>query len=483
MKVSSILVTMIMIVSILFLIQVVAAVDGAACNTDDDCGASGYIGGEYCSVNDVYKDYKAVQCIDSVCHSNLQPTLINSCQYACTTGICILCDSNADCSDNNAYTSDMCNNAGTIESYCSHQAIDGRTHDIKIEDLRFWKVKFTELAYNRTVLVKDHAYDVAIDVRNIGNFTENVSLTGKILQGTDEFGSRNFESLINFPADEFRHDISTNVNFSFPVGYYNVSVMAQVINDSNLVNNVLTRQITIVNCIGNSDCHLGYTCQNSGMVSSQCVQITPVNITCSTNAQCGTNGYVGANSCMANNVTRNYVTYTCGNPGMNNSYCSNSTTIQVMQQCSDMCANGSCVNIACHNDNDCDDNRSNTDDSCINPGTVNSYCVNHGTNGNGGSSHGGGFCGDYICTTSEKTWCTEDCGVPFELTNRDVIRYVDTGDDYVNSSIIIDSPKEYGSTTEYATSYKQGLVFWIMVLLIILIVIFLIIILTLFLRR
>ncbi|MEK6934899.1 MAG: hypothetical protein AABW46_03400, partial [Nanoarchaeota archaeon] len=46
----------------------------------------------------------------------------------------------------------------------------------------------------------------------------------------------------------------------------------------------------------------------------------------------------------------------------------------IIEECSDVCIDGSCQGIECNNDLDCDDDNDLTVDMCINPGTVGSRC-------------------------------------------------------------------------------------------------------------
>ena len=134
-----------------------------------------------------------------------------------------------------------------------------------------------------------------------------------------------------------------------------------------------------------------YSCKNPGKIESICERDDDdvlveqcsdycsngecKNFTCRINSDCGTDGFIGNNFCTANNVTRNFQTFTCNNPSTPLSFCSNSISVKVNQTCSDGCQNGECLEIDCFNDLDCNDNNLSTIDSCSNPGTFNSTCV------------------------------------------------------------------------------------------------------------
>ena len=67
---------------------------------------------------------------------------------------------------------------------------------------------------------------------------------------------------------------------------------------------------------------------------------------CSTDVQCGTNGFTGNRVCQGDDVYQDYTVYTCNNPGTVSSFCSNSSTLQLFEECLDGCTNGACNTIA-----------------------------------------------------------------------------------------------------------------------------------------
>jgi len=90
---------------------------------------------------------------------------------------------------------------------------------------------------------------------------------------------------------------------------------------------------------------------------------------------------------------------------------------------------------------------------------------NHGNDNIGSSS---GFCGDNICTTSERTWCTEDCGVPFELAQAQKNKVVYVTDDSNVVSLADQAEYAAGKSTNNTLSKP---IFWFNVILVILIII------------
>jgi hypothetical protein len=63
---------------------------------------------------------------------------------------------------------------------------------------------------------------------------------------------------------------------------------------------------------------------------------------CSDKTDCGTDGLSGNTFCQSNNVYKNYITYTCNNIGSSNSYCSNTSSPQLVEECLNGCTTGLC---------------------------------------------------------------------------------------------------------------------------------------------
>ncbi|VVB78231.1 Uncharacterised protein [uncultured archaeon] len=89
-------------------------------------------------------------------------------------------------------------------------------------------------------------------------------------------------------------------------------------------------------------------------------------IICSKNSDCGADGFFGDNFCLGKNISRNYLTFTCNNPGLNTSSCSNKTNQKAISTCSYSCNNASCIQPpVCTKNFDCDDKNSSTEDLCV----------------------------------------------------------------------------------------------------------------------
>ncbi len=101
---------------------------------------------------------------------------------------------------------------------------------------------------------------------------------------------------------------------------------------------------------------------------------------CDEDSQCPASSFSGR-YCINDDIYVNKTSSQCINPSTLNSYCSESTSQVLKEQCRFACFDGEC--IRCDEDSDCDDNNPNTDDICVKPGTKESYCSNIELCGNG----------------------------------------------------------------------------------------------------
>ncbi|MFH1522081.1 MAG: hypothetical protein ABIF18_03915 [archaeon] len=103
--------------------------DDETCEDDSDCGTDGFIDNYFCSVNNVWQNYRVFTCEDpgedSSCSQTITPTLITTCDNTCASGTCIpaTCNNDSDCDDSDVYTLDTCNNPGTDTSSCTYENI------------------------------------------------------------------------------------------------------------------------------------------------------------------------------------------------------------------------------------------------------------------------------------------------------------------------------------------------------------------------
>ncbi|MBU1050947.1 MAG: hypothetical protein KJ718_00130, partial [Nanoarchaeota archaeon] len=136
---------------------------------------------------------------------------------------------------------------------------------------------------------------------------------------------------------------------------------------------------------------IDFTCQNPGTEDSVCNNETTVELIeecsfdcsegecigeCETNQDCGTDGPVGELFCSDKDVMQSFEIFTCNDAGTPNSYCSSELLDQISETCEDLCIGGSCVDVECFDNEDCDDSNPETEDICHSPGLPESFCTN-----------------------------------------------------------------------------------------------------------
>jgi len=85
-------------------------------------------------------------------------------------------------------------------------------------------------------------------------------------------------------------------------------------------------------------------CINPNTTASYCNHL---NISCFNNLDCGNSSYINLPFCgESNNILRDYITYTCNNPGQQNSNCSISNSVKQLENCTSaqFCLGGICQN-------------------------------------------------------------------------------------------------------------------------------------------
>ncbi len=139
---------------------------------------------------------------------------------------------------------------------------------------------------------------------------------------------------------------------------------------------MINANVSATPCNSSLECNDGNTltideCINPGSVISQC-RTTAIN--CAIDLDCGITGFIGGQYCTNDNSYQNFQTAICRNNGTTQAFCDVSVESRLVQQCSDLCSAGLCLQIICHNNLECSDGNSSTQDSCMNPGTTNSSC-------------------------------------------------------------------------------------------------------------
>ncbi len=321
----------------------------------EDCGESycGNFGGPYCALGNVYHSRT---CYDKGCsagscffNSYEDEQIFDEClgEEVCMDGECvnIACYVDADCDDSDEYTRDVCENAGSQESYCRHE-----------------------------------------ELQCLGNFDCD-----------DDFYSADYCQGISVYRD--LHD------FSCDAGMCKENVVPKLIEKCSDV--CVGGECKEIACFSNSDCGVNafsgnkfcqndnsyeyfnsYVCENAGKLNSYCESSSlPVLIEycdfdcvggecydCFNDLSCGTDGYIGDKYCVGDDSYRNYQIFSCENAGTSDSGCSSSVSSKLVEECDGVCVGGECVPVECYTDADCDDLDLYSVDVCENVGSQESYC-------------------------------------------------------------------------------------------------------------
>lgn len=266
------------------------------CVTESDCGTDGFINGLFCdgpTDDDVFQNYRDWTCenpgtISSSCSQTVTSELITECSDTCTDGACIdiVCETDLDCDDSVPGTIDVCENPGTIDSYCTHGDIDCSVNsDCGIE--RFTGGLFCD-----------------------GNEVHRNSLI---------FACNNPGQILSYCSNSVAENSLFECEYACTDG-------------------------TCIRCDDNVDCDdddgdTVDTCRFGGTLDSYC---TSEEIICSENTDCGTDGLVGGPFCTNDDSSQNYRTYTCNNAGTVGSYCTDDDEAQIVEDCDFECSNGEC---------------------------------------------------------------------------------------------------------------------------------------------
>lgn len=89
---------------------------------------------------------------------------------------------------------------------------------------------------------------------------------------------------------------------------------------------------------GDGNCDESEDCECCPEDCGECPEII-----CSLNSDCGEDGYLGEDYCSEGNAVRDYVTYTCNNPGTEESFCSDVTAPEIIEECDFGCEEGICL--------------------------------------------------------------------------------------------------------------------------------------------
>ena len=328
------------------------------------------------------------------------------------------CSNDNDCNDSDAYTKDTCLNPGQINSQCTYQNItcfnDNECTDGNDRTVDQCVNPGQTSSYCRNTEV-NCLYD--LDCGETGYIEENFCFVDDVYRNFQNATCINKGTLQSHCDIDVSPKLIEQCSDSCSEGGC-VDIVCYNNNDCNdsdaYTQDTCLNPGTIqsscnyqdIECITNSDCndnnHLTTDiCLNPGTISSQCTH-NPVEcvydsdcndsnsstadscvnsichndpIECFTNLDCGVDSQSDL-FCSSNNVVQTNTSYTCLNAGTKTSYCTQNNQTNTIEQCSDSCSNGACIDINCNTDSDCSDDDERTVDKCVNPGTTASYCRN-----------------------------------------------------------------------------------------------------------
>jgi len=444
-------------------IDVAAAINNITCYRDSDCGNNSYTQ-EYCGADEnVYKNLTAHTCVkpgsvdNDACSVNISPVLIEDCPDTCTNGTCdpVECFDESDCGTdawvgadycNNSdkyhdYLNYTCNNPGLSSSYCSNETVS-----LLNESCSYGCDQGVCVACSSNS-------DCGTDFYS-GLYCNNEDVYTNFTQYTCSNPGNANATCTNTSTPELNQSCSYGCD-------QGVCVACSVDGDCG------TDFYSGLYC-NNDDIYTNftqYTCSNPGTINANCSSSTTpeLNQTCPdtcTNgtcdpvecfdeSDCGVDGYT-ANYCIEDDIYNDYIDYTCSNPGLSISYCSNTTQPILNQTCAYQCSSGQCM--ICYKDSDCG-----TDDYigdrycsgndvkqiyrnyvCLNPGTNISQC-NHSENeitrDTCTNSCINGTCDDIEC------YSDSDCGKNNFIGNR-----------YCNDGDVWQTYRKYGCTNPGTSS-------------------------------
>jgi len=371
---------------------------GVTCENDNDCNDEN-LGGAYCVGDEVYQNINSFTCIDagtvqSSCVGSPEQVLVESCSNSCQAGACICLDidndgfdqcqfgspgddgNNLDCNDN-----DPAVNPGNAE------ICDGKDNDCDgqiDEDSNICGVGSVCSLGTCSAVTCSNDYQCGLDGFFDGQFCSN----DDVFQNYVEWTCENPGTVSSSCTQDVDSRIVTECSDECASGSC-VSISCDLNSDCNdndpHTEDSCTNPGTVssyceyedIECNNNNDCNDNDdftidSCENAGSVDSQCVYD---DIVCIDDIDCGVNGFVNGLSCTGDDISQDYRSYNCENPGTISASCSQTVEERVVTECSDSCSEGSCVTITCENDSDCEDGNSESTDVCLNPGSVESQCT------------------------------------------------------------------------------------------------------------
>jgi len=291
------------------------------CDINSDCGEESY-SDNYCSEDNVYRDYLIPVCIEGKCDINKIKELLETCDYECENGECVIpeikCYNNNDCDDDNKYTYDKCVNPGEVNSYCEYEDIAC----FEDSDCGFTGFIGDEFCLNND-LFKIFRNSFCVNPGEVNSYCD-ANHKSKLFHdcGEDECEewSENFCKDNNVFKKRDCYERGCNEDMCFNILNTEEKLLEEC--DYECENGECV--IPEIKCYNNNDCDDDnkYTydkCVNPGEVNSYCEY---EDIACFEDSDCGNNGLLNQLFCSQGNLFDNYINYKCFNKGYVESFCS-----------------------------------------------------------------------------------------------------------------------------------------------------------------
>lgn len=352
------------------------------CINNNDCGFNGYFGDEFCSNNDVFKNYQESKCINpatpqSYCQTSIIPKFL----IDCGENFCGNYGRNY-CKGSDVYHSRLCENKGCSKGACFNKLVE---EESLVEKCK----KGCSSGFCNPECIQDSECD------NGKSCVDNKCIMIKCFKDSD-CGSDGF---LNQPYCKGNNVLDSYLSYKCLNPGSETSQCTSLIKEG-LIESCKSNQICFLNkcmdvkCKSNSDCNDNNpktedVCLYAGTSDSICIH-NPIN--CLEDSECGSDGFINTPFCKDNDVFQDYKTFKCNNAGSSLSFCSISTILKLKNNCTEnqVCSNGVCKEKTCLKNSDCGVDKflntpfcknNNVFDkfisfTCNKPGQPDAYCIN-----------------------------------------------------------------------------------------------------------